>query len=138
MVIIKKAVLYGAGDLRIEDEFYDPETLKPRELFVRTEVTGFSTGTDLANYEGRSTEVPDAPDYPRNVGYSNVGIVESVGSEVTSLRPGDRVFSMKNHRSGYVADESEILVRVPRGVDVEQASLCYLVHLGVAAFRQVH
>ena len=138
MVIIKKAVLYGAGDLRIEDESYGPESLKPQDLFVRTEVTGFSTGTDLANYEGRSTEVPDAPDYPRSVGYSNVGTVESVGSAVTRLHPGDRVFSMKQHRSGYVANENEILVPVPKSVNIEQASLCYLVHLGVAALRQVH
>jgi NADPH:quinone reductase-like Zn-dependent oxidoreductase len=92
-------------------------TLKPREVFVQTEVTGFSTGTDLANYEGRSTEVPGAPGYPRGVGYSNIGIVESVGTEVRSLQPGDRLFSMKQHRSGYVADESEVLVRVPVGVD---------------------
>lgn len=138
MTIIKKAILHGVGDLRIEDEFYDPATLQPRELFVRTEVTGFSTGTDLANYEGRSTEVPDAPDYPRAVGYSNVGTVELVGSAVTSLHPGDRVFSMRPHRSGYVANESDIMVPVPNGVDAEQASLCYLVHLGVAALRQVH
>lgn len=138
MIIIKKAILYGAGDLRIEDELYDPKTLKPRELFVRTEATGFSTGTDLGNYEGRSTEVPDAPGYPRGVGYSNVGIVEFVGGEVKSFQPGDRLFSMKQHRSGYVADERELLVRVPPSVDIEQASLAYLVHLGVAALRQVH
>ena len=137
MIVIKKAILHGVGDLRIEDEFYDPATLKSRELFVRTEVTGFSTGTDLANYDGRSTEVPDAPGYPRGVGYSNVGTVEFVGGEVTSLHPGDRVFSMKQHQSGYVANESELLVPVPNGVDLEQASLCYLVHLGVAALRQV-
>ena len=45
---------------------------------------------------------------------------------------------MKQNQSGYVAYEGELLVQVPRGVDVEQASLCYLVHLGVAALRQVH
>ena len=29
--------------------------------FVRTEFTALSTGTDLGNFEGRSTEVPGAP-----------------------------------------------------------------------------
>jgi threonine dehydrogenase-like Zn-dependent dehydrogenase len=138
MVEMKKAVLYGAGDLRIESEFYDPANLGPNDLFVRTEVTGFSTGTDMANYEGRSTEVPGAPDYPRGVGYSNVGVVEHVGRAVTSFAPGDRVFSMKHHRSAYVARDTEILVAVPGAIDLEEASLAYLTHLGVAALRQVN
>jgi threonine dehydrogenase-like Zn-dependent dehydrogenase len=138
MVEMKKAVLHGAGDLRIESELYDPATLAPHELFVRTEVTGFSTGTDLGNYEGRSTEVPGAPGYPRGVGYSNVGVVDHVGSAVTAFTPGDRVFSMKHHRSAYVARDTEILARVPEAADPEEASLAYLVHLGVAALRQVN
>jgi threonine dehydrogenase-like Zn-dependent dehydrogenase len=137
MIKVKKATLYGPGDLRIEEELWDPKLLKPREILVRTEVTGFSTGTDLGNYEGRSTEVPGAPDYPRSVGYSNVGVVETVGSEVTSFQPGERVFSTKPHRSVYIADENEMLVPVPPGVDLEQGSLAYLAHLGVAALRQV-
>jgi threonine dehydrogenase-like Zn-dependent dehydrogenase len=136
MITIKKAILYGAGDLRIEQEPYDPAALKPREIYVRTEVTGFSTGTDLGNYEGRSTEVPDAPGYPRGVGYSNVGVVELIGEEVKSFRPGDRLFSMKYHQSGYIADESEILIPLPANVNAEQASLTYLAHLGVAGLRQ--
>jgi threonine dehydrogenase-like Zn-dependent dehydrogenase len=136
MVAIKKAILYGARDLRIEEELYDLAALRPREIYARTEVTGFSTGTDLGNYEGRSTEVPDAPDYPRGVGYSNVAIVESFGREVKALRPGDRIFSTKHHQSGYVADESEVLVPLPASVNAEQASLAYLAHLGVAALRQ--
>src|ERR1700728_1828296 len=119
MIKIKKAILYGAGDLRIEQELYDPATLKPQEIYVRTEVTGFSTGTDLGNYEGRSTEVPDAPGYPRGVGYSNVGVVELVGDEVKSFRPGDRLFSMKYHQSGYIADEGEVLIPLPANVNAE-------------------
>jgi threonine dehydrogenase-like Zn-dependent dehydrogenase len=136
MITIKKAILYGARDLRMEEEQLDVETLGQRQIYVRTLITGFSTGTDLANYEGRSREVPDAPDYPRGVGYSNVGVVEAIGSEVRLFSPGDRVFAMKYHQSGYVADESDILIHLPAGIDLEQASLAYLTHLGVAALRQ--
>jgi threonine dehydrogenase-like Zn-dependent dehydrogenase len=137
LIRIKKAVLHGAGDLRLEEELYDPEHLGAFEVFVETEVTGFSTGTDLGNYEGRSTELPGAPDYPRTVGYSNVGRVRFAGDRVASLRPGDRVFSMKPHCSAFVASESELLVPVPTNVDAEQASLSYLIHLGIAALRGV-
>lgn len=134
---IYKAMMYGAGDLRLDEETYDPAVLAPDEVFVRVEVTGFSTGTDLGNYEGRSTEVPGAPDYPRAVGYSNVGRVEAVGSAVSTLEPGDRVFSTRHHRSAFTARESDLLVPIPENVDADQASLAYLTHLGIASLRQV-
>jgi threonine dehydrogenase-like Zn-dependent dehydrogenase len=136
-VRLYKAMLYGARDLRLDEEVFDPGSLAADEVFVRTQVSGFSTGTDLGNYDGRSTEVPGAPDYPRAVGYNNVGVVELTGESVKSLRPGDRVFSTKHHRSGFVARESELLVPVPAAVDGAQASLAYLTHLGVASMRTV-
>jgi threonine dehydrogenase-like Zn-dependent dehydrogenase len=136
-LLIKKAILYGAGDLRLDEEPFDPSSLQAHEVLVRTIATGFSTGTDLANYQGRSTEVPGAPDYPRPVGYSNVGVVDIAGKAVTSLCPGDRVFSIKAHRSAFAALETDLLIPLPAAVDAEQASLGYLVHLGMASLRQV-
>ena len=77
--------LHGAGDLRIEESLFDPGSLAPGEVFVRTEFTALSTGTDLGNFEGRSTEVPGAPDYPRAVGYSNAGVVTQRASAYSRL-----------------------------------------------------
>jgi threonine dehydrogenase-like Zn-dependent dehydrogenase len=136
-MLIKKAILYGAGDLRLDEELFDVSSLQDHEVLVRTLTTGFSTGTDLANYQGRSTDVPGAPDYPRPVGYSNVGVVDTVGKSVTTLRPGDRVFSIKAHRSAFVALDTDLLILLAAAVDTEQASLAYLVHLGMASLRQV-
>lgn len=133
---ITKAMMYGAGDLRLDEEEIAGE-LAATEILVETEFTGFSTGTDLGNFEGRSTEVPGAPEYPRAVGYSNVGVVVSVGAAVERFRVGDRVFGVKPHRSAYIAREDDLLVRVPDGAKPEQASLAYLIHLGLAALRQV-
>ena len=137
-ITIHKAILYGARDLRLETEEIDLLTLGERQVFVETEVSALSTGTDLANYAGRSREVPGAPDYPRWVGYNNVGVVRHCGSGVTRWAVGQRVFSPKPHQSGYVADESDLLVPVPAGVSPEVASLGYLTNLGVSALRQVH
>lgn len=131
-------MMYGAGDLRIDEELFDLGTLGATEIFVKTEFSGLSTGTDLGNFEGRSTEVPGAPDYPRPVGYSNVGIVAAVGQDVSKFRVGDRVFGVKAHRSAYVAKEDEFVIPVPAGVAADQASLGYLVHLGVVSLRQAH
>jgi threonine dehydrogenase-like Zn-dependent dehydrogenase len=133
---IRKAMMYGAGDLRLEEELIGDD-LAPGEILVHTEFTGFSTGTDLGNFEGRSTEVPGAPAYPRPVGYSNAGIVARVGGGVKRCRAGDRVFGIKAHRSAYVAAEDDLLIRIPDGAEPEQAALAYLIHLGVASLRQV-
>lgn len=132
-----QAIMYGAGDLRLEERPFDQTPLAPSEVYVETEVTALSTGTDLGNYLGRSTDVPGAPDYPRAVGYSNVGVVREVGEAVQSLRPGMRVFSMKPHLSAYRAQDSELLVPLPDALDSAPASLAYLTQLGVAALRQV-
>jgi threonine dehydrogenase-like Zn-dependent dehydrogenase len=134
---IRRAILYGARDLRFVEETLLNE-LGPHQVFVQTEVTALSTGTDLANYDGRSEELPNAPSYPRAVGYSNVGVVAHVGTSVTRFSPGDRVFSTRPHQSAYVADETDLLVKVDQRVDAEQASLAYLTHLGASALRKVH
>ena len=134
---IRKAILYGARDLRLIDETPSLE-LQPHQIFVRTEVTALSTGTDLANYDGRSEELPNAPSYPRLVGYSNVGVVTQAGPNVTQYRVGDRVFSTRPHQSGYAAEESDLLVKIDPRVDTEQASLAYLTHLGATALRKVN
>jgi threonine dehydrogenase-like Zn-dependent dehydrogenase len=133
---VKQAILYGAGDLRIEDRPLETERLQPNQVLVQTEVTALSTGTDLGNYLGKSTDIPGAPDYPRAVGYSNVGAVRAAGAQVQNLRVGQRVFSMKPHQSAFIAESTELLVPVPDGVSSEQASLAYLAQLGMAAMRQ--
>lgn len=137
-MLIHKAVLFGAQDLRFVAEDLNDGELPPHGLTVTTEVTALSTGTDLGNYEGRSTEVPGAPDYPRGVGYSNVGTIHATGSEVTRWAVGQRVFSMKPHQSAYIAAESDALTAIPQGVDTSGASLAYLTQLGVAGLRQAH
>ena len=136
MITVQQAMLYGKGDLRFERRNLTdcPAT---REVYVRTLVTALSTGTDLANYQGRSTEVPGAPDYPRPIGYSHVGLVALAGNAVSRLQEGQRVFSLSPQVSGYLASEDDILVPVPENVGSKAASLSYLTQLGLAALRGV-
>lgn len=135
---IHKAMLYGAGDLRLETETVSLAALGEKHIFVETEVSALSTGTDLGNYEGRSREVPTAPDYPRWVGYNNIGVIRRCGTAVSRWRAGQRVFTPRPHQSGFVAHEDDLIVAVPDGVAPEAASLCYLTELGVAGMRQLH
>lgn len=133
---MKQAILYGAGDLRIEEVPLDSGSLQPQELYVETEVTALSTGTDLGNYLGNSTYVPGAPNYPRWIGYANVGVIQRVGTGVTLFKPGQRIFSNKPHQSAYVANESDFLVPLPDSVSAEEGSLAALAKLGLASLRQ--
>jgi threonine dehydrogenase-like Zn-dependent dehydrogenase len=132
---IRRAVLHGKCDLRIETATI-PDLPDAHQILVETQVSALSTGTDLGNYLGDSTYVPGAPDYPRWVGYSNAGVVRAIGPSVTRFAAGDRVFSTRPHQSAYIADENELLVRIPEAVSFEQASLAYLTGLGLAALRQ--
>ena len=133
---MKAAILYGARDLRVEDRDLDGDALEPNQLYVETLVSALSTGTDLGNYLGDSTYVPDAPDYPRQVGYSNVGVVRKVGSAVTRFSPGQRIFSRHYHQSAFIASDDEVLIPIPDGVPSDEATLAYLTHLGLAGIRQ--
>src|SRR5947209_6701978 len=134
---IRSALLRGPRDLVLAEQELDVESLQPDQVWVQTEVSALSTGTDRGNYEG-AQRVPGAPDYPRWVGYNNVGIVRGVGSDVTRLGVGERVFSLQHHDSAYVARDSELIVKVPDGVAPEDAAFTILYHLGFASLQRGH
>ena len=134
---MKKTILHGPRDLRIEDVALDASSLKPHDVWVRTEITAFKIGTDRGNYEG-AEQVPGAPGYPRFVGDSNLGTVRGVGSDVTRFRVGDRVVSRAPHQSEYVLDESQSIVKVPDGVDPEDGVWAHLYTLSSLCYRKAH
>src|SRR5438270_10290699 len=81
-----KAVTYhGKRDVRI-DEVPDPTIEEPTDAIVRITSTGICW-SDLHLYEvmGAFMEEGDI------LGHEPMGIVEEVGSEVTHIKPGDRV-----------------------------------------------
>ncbi len=130
---MKIAILHGPRDLRIEDQPLDTSNLKPDEIRVETEISALKIGTDRGNYEG-AERVPGAPDYPRWVGDSNLGVVRGVGSSVTRFNVGDRVVSRKPHLSEYVASESEIILPVPDAVHSEDAVFAHLYTLSALCY----
>jgi len=132
---MKIAVLHGPRDLRIEEQELDTGALAPDQVHVETEVSAFKIGTDRGNYEGAEA-VPGAPGFPRWVGDSNLGTVRAVGRAVTRLSVGDRVVSRRPHQSEYVASEDETLVRVPDGVDSEDAVFSHLYTLSAHCYRK--
>lgn len=96
------AVLYAPGDVRVEDHA-EPTIENPTDAVIRLSASCIC-GSDLWPYRGI-----EALDGPRPMGHEYAGIVEEVGSAVTSVKPGQFVvgsfFASDNTceicRSGY-------------------------------------
>jgi threonine dehydrogenase-like Zn-dependent dehydrogenase len=102
---------------------------------VKTEISAFKIGTDRGNYEG-AEHVPGAPDFPRWVGDSNLGIVRQVGAQVTRFKVGDRVVANLPHQSEYICSADGPVVAVPAGVHSEDAVYAWLYGLSSLCFRK--
>src|SRR5438445_8299399 len=81
---IQGAVLYGPRDIRFEER-EAPRIVEPTDAILRLSATCIC-GSDLWPYRGI-----DAGDGPAPMGHEYVGIVEEVGSAVTTLSPGQFV-----------------------------------------------
>lgn len=79
-----------------EEEIPAPQD---NEVLVHTLVTTPSIGTELAGLTGKSGLKPC------RLGYSNVGVVEQVGSNVTRFGVGDRVACKMNHTEYFLWPE---------------------------------
>ena len=78
------AVIHAPGDVRYEERA-DPTLIDPTDAVVRT-VASCVCGSDLWRYRGISPVKQPAP-----IGHEFCGIVEQVGSAVTTVKPGDFV-----------------------------------------------
>ncbi|MDA0635461.1 zinc-dependent alcohol dehydrogenase family protein [Nonomuraea sp. MCN248] len=96
------AVMSAPGEVHVEDR-PDPHIIEPTDAIIRLSATCVC-GSDLWPYRG-----VEKLDEPRPMGHEYVGIVEEVGAEVTTIRPGQFVvgsfFASDNTceicRSGY-------------------------------------
>ena len=99
---MRVAVMIAPGDVRVEDRA-DPTILKPTDAIIRLSASCIC-GSDLWPYRGIETLTE-----PRPMGHEYAGIVEEVGSAVSTVKPGQFVvgsfFASDNTceicRSGY-------------------------------------
>ncbi len=81
---MRGAVLHGPKDLRVEDR-PEPAIEKPTDAIIRV-VAACVCGSDLWPYRGI-----ESVDEPAPMGHEYVGIVQQVGAEVTTIKPGQFV-----------------------------------------------
>lgn len=83
---MRTTILHAPHDVRIE-EVADPTIRRPTDALVRV-TASCVCGSDLWSYRG----INDVSE-PRAIGHEFVGVVEEVGADVRSLRPGDFVIA---------------------------------------------
>ena len=116
---MRVAVLSAPGQVRVEER-PEPKIQDPTDAIIRLSATCVC-GSDLWPYRG-----VEAVDEPRPMGHEYVGVVEEVGDEVTTIKPGQFVvgsfFASDNTceicRAGY---QSSCIHRQPGAPDGAQA-----------------
>ena len=98
---MKACVLHKIHDLRYEDH-PDPQIKNPREAIVRV-LRGGICGSDMHYYEEGGIGTVIKVREPLIIGHEGVGVVESIGSEVSTIKVGDMVV-MRPARPCYVCD----------------------------------
>ncbi len=118
---MRGVVLHAPGEVRVEERD-DPTIVEPTDAVIRLSATCVC-GSDLWPYRG----IEDV-DGPSPMGHEYVGIVEAVGGEVSTIRPGQFVVgsffasdgTCEICRAGY---QSSCVNRVPVGALGAQAEL---------------
>ena len=81
---MRGVVMYGPGDVRVEEREV-PTLVEPGDAILRV-VASCICGSDLWPWRGL-----DAVGAPSPMGHEYVGVVESVGADVRTIKPGDFV-----------------------------------------------
>jgi threonine dehydrogenase-like Zn-dependent dehydrogenase len=116
---MRVAVMHAPGDVRVEDR-PEPTIVEPTDAIIRLSATCIC-GSDLWPYRGA-----DPVTQPSPMGHEYAGVVEEVGSSVTTVRPGQFVvgsfFASDNTceicRAGY---QTSCVQRQPGAPDGAQA-----------------
>jgi threonine dehydrogenase-like Zn-dependent dehydrogenase len=143
-------VLNAPRELGFEE--LEERELGPLEVRIQTLFSGISAGTELSQFRGtnpfmqrrwneRSRLFVEAEDpswpYPvRNLGYEEAGEIVDVGSEVTRIAIGQRIFGTWGHRTHHIADQAYAAERLlPEGADPR---IGIFSHIGAVALNGVH
>jgi 2-desacetyl-2-hydroxyethyl bacteriochlorophyllide A dehydrogenase len=112
-------------------------THKRDQVRVRTEYSLVSTGTETIALHAKfdsGTHWADWVRYPFAPGYSLIGTVVEAGSEVTDLKPGDRVAARLPHAEEQVV-EARLCTKVPSEIDPKDAAWFGLAKIALIGAR---
>jgi 2-desacetyl-2-hydroxyethyl bacteriochlorophyllide A dehydrogenase len=113
------------GQAAFVDE--DRPVCRSNTVLLKTLYSGLSNGTERNKLMGGNYNKGGWPD---RIGYQHVSEVIECGAEITKFRVGDVVFTgtYPGHVPYHVATESDLIIRLPEGMDLQAAAL-----MGVAS-----
>ncbi|MEM7031916.1 MAG: zinc-binding alcohol dehydrogenase [Chloroflexota bacterium] len=120
---MKSANIVFTGKQKAELREEAVPELPEDDLLVRTQLSLISTGTESICYRAvlePGTHWAGWVKYPFYPGYSNVGVVEKVGSAVEGYQEGDRVFSTAQHRQYHIVKPP--VTKIPDEISNESAA----------------
>lgn len=113
---------------------HETQPMTDSSVAVKMEYTVISGGTERATL----MDLPNAgKGFPKYLGYCGVGHVVEVGSQVTSVMPGDRVLVYHGRHSIYnVAPEAKI-TKVTQDIDSLEAAFVIISAMGLGGVRKL-
>lgn len=129
-------------DSRNVVSLHDVESKAPKAGQVRVKMlfTAVSPGTERASLNGEPVgpRTATGTKFPRYLGYSGSGIVESVGEGVEKFKPGDRVITRWGVHAEYCTLPEKNVVLIPsENVKMEEAAFAFISTFPLAAVRKV-
>jgi threonine dehydrogenase-like Zn-dependent dehydrogenase len=120
------------GPKKIIIKTVDLKKPEKNEIMAKTVYSAISPGTEIAAYKGDPPLRPSNP-YPRLLGYCNLAEITAIGEDVKNWNIGDKILTFQSHRSAFVCEEGDIIVKIPEEAKLMELSLTYLYHLGYNA-----
>ena len=137
---MKRLVVTGPRQASFDD--VDIPECPPEGLLVRANVTAVSTGTEIRVYRYIPVDEDGEwlhggvrfPEGPLENGYSMVGEVVEVGSDVEDFRVGDRVFCAGTHKE-YAVTPARDTLKLPDEVTDERGVFLNILGVGQLGLR---
>jgi NADPH:quinone reductase-like Zn-dependent oxidoreductase len=128
---MKKIVIHGPGDYRkLKIEEHSVSETKDNEVLIKVSFIGINYADILIRW-GVYSSAKEYVGWPITPGFEVSGVVEKVGSKVTHVKVGDKVFGVTRF-GGYSTQiniQEDFVFPVPKNLTMEQAAAFPSVYL---------
>ena len=114
------------------------------KVLVKTCFTAISAGTEYANVTGdRNVDATRKAEdtvrvYPCGLGYAASGIVEQVGANVKSVKPGDRVALIACGHQNYHSVDEKMVMKIPyEDITLEETAPMFIASFSLSGARKL-
>lgn len=128
---IKKLCITAPKELSVQMDEIDEQNIPAGQFLIETIYSQVSAGTETACYRGMEAwfKLPGTP------GYSCVGRVIAKAEDVTTVEPGDLVFTRGKHMSKQYVKLTDNYCKLPEGLDPLYAPIARLFAIAMTGVR---